>query len=114
MNHSQLLIEPDKENGEKETSSDDYYFDIRHLVVMKINNKEEKTLDVKTNAVKVRMEPDRGAEVNVIDQHQSKALKNRAAEEIELQDSKIKLDTLRKFEHERRVQSYSQQQKAPN
>ena len=69
-------------------------FGIRHLVVMKISNKEEKSLDVKINDVNVRMEPDSGAEVNGMDEHQFKALKNRATEEIELQDSKIKLKTL--------------------
>ena len=76
-----------------ETSSDDEYF--AKLVILKVSDKkEEKTLNVKMNEILIKIEPDSGAEVNLMDEHQFKSLKKRATEEIELRPSKMKLRTI--------------------
>ena len=113
MNHFQSackakdMKEKEKKDGKKvkstkeaeyersETSSDDDFFAKQVVVVLKVRNKqEEKTLNVKINEVQVRMEPDSGAEVNLMDEHQFKSLKKRTSEKIELQPSKVKLKTI--------------------
>ena len=44
--------------------------------------------------INVFMEPDSGADVNIMDEHQFKALTNRSQAKLELKPSKIKLSTL--------------------
>ena len=46
------------------------------------------------NDISIRAEPDSGADVNVMDEFQFRALLHRSAEQMELKDSKIKLMTL--------------------
>ena len=55
---------------------------------------EDRTVSVKIEDVDVRVESDSGAEVNVIDEHQFKALTNRTSVKPTLQRSRIKLSTL--------------------
>ena len=82
--------EDDYDSQEKTSSNDEYF--ARHLVVLKVKDKKnEKTLNVKINDIEVHMEPDSGAEVNLMDEHQFKSLKKRATEEIELKPRKIRL-----------------------
>ena len=67
------------------SSSDDEYFDhavLKHLgQVKKVKNINDfkKTLDIKINGVDVRAEPDSGADISLMDEHQFKALFNRSA-----------------------------------
>ena len=71
---------------------------VRHLTVGKIKiNKVsdfEKTVPVVINDVIVHMEPDSGADVNVMDEFQYRALKRKSFDEIALTESKTKLSTL--------------------
>ena len=46
------------------------------------------------NNISIRVEPDSGADVNVMDKFQFRALLHRSAEQMKLKDSKIKLMTL--------------------
>jgi len=55
---------------------------------------EDKTVPVKIEDVDVVAEPDSGAEVNVLDEHQFKALTNRSSVKLTLQPSRVKLSTL--------------------
>ena len=55
---------------------------------------EDRTVSVKIEDVDVRVESDSGAEVNVIDEHQFKALTNRTSVKPTQQPSRIKLSTL--------------------
>ena len=50
---------------------------------------EDKTVSVKIVDVDVRAEPDSGAEVNVLDEHQFKALTNRSSVKLTLQPSRV-------------------------
>ena len=54
----------------------------------------EKTVPIIVNDVIVRMEPDSGADVNVMDEHQHRALKRKTYENITLEKSRTKLSTL--------------------
>ena len=71
-----------KESPDSSTSSDNELFcqAVRHLKQVKKVKSDDKnrTLTVKIEDVKVEVEPDSGAEVNVLDEHQFKALTNRA------------------------------------
>ena len=77
-----------------------YFIDetVRHLTVGKIKiNKVsdfEKTVPIVINDVIVHMEPDSGADVNVMDEYHYKALKRKSYEPISLRDSKTRLSTL--------------------
>ena len=53
-----------------------------------------KTVALSMNEVNVRVEPDSGADVNLMDEHQYKALLNRSEEKPVLEASKIMLSTL--------------------
>ena len=96
--------EPDESNdstgSDCETSSDDEYFaqTVKHLQqVKKIkqqNVNDSKTLMVQIDDVDVRVEPDSGADVNIMDEHQFKALINRSNNHPTLAQSKTKLNTL--------------------
>ena len=54
----------------------------------------EKTVPLMINDICIRAEPDSGAEVNVTDEFQFRALQIRSSANLELQRSKIKLMTL--------------------
>lgn len=55
---------------------------------------EYKTVSVKIEDVHVRAQPDSRAEVDVLDEHQFKALTNRSSMKLALQPSRVKLSTL--------------------
>ena len=56
---------------------------------------EDRTVSVKTEDADVRAEPNgSGAEVNFMDKHQFKALKNRSSVKLTVQPSRVKLRTL--------------------
>ena len=76
---------------------------VRHLTVGKIKvNKVrdfEKTVPIVINDVIVRMEPDSGADVNVMDEYHYKALKRKSYEKIALHDSSTRLSMLQNELH---------------
>ena len=77
------------------TSSDNEFFcqAVRYLKQVKKDG-EDRTVSVKIENVAVRAEPDSRAEVNVMDEHQFKALTNQCNVKLTLQPSKVKLSTL--------------------
>ena len=86
------------EDADNSTSSNDEFFcqAIRHLKqVKKIKTDgEDRTVSVKIEDLDVRAEPDSGTEVNVMDEHQFKALTNRSSVKLTLQPSRVKFSTL--------------------
>ena len=95
--------ETDESGGEEDR--DTHFIDetVRHLTVGKIKiNKVsdfEKTVPIVINDVIVHMEPDSGADVNVMDEYHYKALKRRSYENIALQNSSTRLNTLQNELH---------------
>ena len=87
-----------KGTTEEEDAADDEFScqAVRHLKqVKKIKAAgEDRTVSVKIEDVDVRAEPDSGAEVNVLDEHQFKALTNRSSVKLTLQLSRDKRSTL--------------------
>ena len=82
-----------------QTSSDDEFFDqaVKHLKqVRRIteSNSGDGTVSVCIDDVNVRIEPDSGAEVNIMDEHQNKALQHRSCNPHTLKASQIKLHSL--------------------
>lgn len=77
-----------EETADSFTSYDDEFFyqAVRHLKqVKKIKSGYKvRTLKVKIEDVDVDIEPDSGEDVNVMDEHQFKALKNRTSQELTL------------------------------
>ena len=88
----------EEEDADNSKSSDDEFIcqAVRHLKEMKKIKAagEDRTVSVKIEDVDVRAEPDSGAEVNVLDEHQFKALANRSSVKLTLQPSRVKLSTL--------------------
>ncbi|CAG2239919.1 unnamed protein product [Mytilus edulis] len=89
------------EDTSEEEYSDDEFFgsSVNHLgAVKKINvhkiGDKARTVLVMMNDVQVKIEPDSGADVNVMDEYQYRAYKNRTREGSELLESKTKLSTL--------------------
>ena len=76
---------------------------VRHLKIGKIKVNRvsdfEKTVPIVINDVIVRIEPDSGADVNVMDEHQYKALKQKTYENIDLEEYDTKLSTLQNELH---------------
>ena len=94
-------IEEDEEEEKgagDSTSSDDEFFcqAVRHLKkVKKIKTDgQDRTVSMRIENVDVRAELDNGAEVNVMDEHQFKALTNRSNVKPTLQPRRVKLSTL--------------------
>ena len=94
-------IEEDEEEAKgagDSISSDDEFFcqAVRHLKqVKKIKTDgEDRTVSVRIEDVNVRAEPDSGAQVTVMSEHQFKALTNRSNVKPTLQPSRVKLSTL--------------------
>ena len=80
-------------------SSDDEFISqaVNHLGTVKhvkSISSTPRTVAMRMNDVDVRVEPDGGADVNVMDEHQFKALSNRSAKKIPLEASRMKLRTL--------------------
>ena len=71
---------------------------MRHLTSGKIKIHKvsdfEKTIPIVVNDVIVHMEPDSGADVNVMDEHQYCVIKRKTYDSIPLKDSTAKLSTL--------------------
>ena len=90
--------ESEDSNSDFEQELDFIDESVRHLTVGKIKiNKVsdfEKTVPIVVNDVIVHMEPDSGADVNVMDEFQYRALKRKSYDEIALTESKTKLSTL--------------------
>lgn len=80
------------------TSADDEFFRqaVRHRKqVKKIKTEEQdKTITIQIEDVIVKVEPDSGAEINVMDEHQFKALTHRTSTNLTLAPRKTKLNTL--------------------
>lgn len=83
------------------TSSDEDYFNhlqkarVKH--VKKIGDKKldnEKLIKVQLEDVEAYVEPDSGADVNILDEHQYKALVHRSAKRLKLEASSTKLHNL--------------------
>ena len=89
--HKRHVKRTTEEDATNSTSSDDEFFcqAVRHLgQVKKIKiDGEDRTVSVKIEDVDVRAETNSGAEVNVMDEHQFKALTNRSSVKLTLQPS---------------------------
>ena len=78
--------ESETDDSESDDNRDPHFIDetVRHLTVGKIKvnkvNDFEKTVPIVINDVIVHMEPDSGADVNVIDEYHYKALKRKSYE----------------------------------
>ena len=76
---------------------------VKHMKIGKIKvnkvNNYEKTVPIVINDVIVRMEPDTGADVNVMDERQYKALKRKTFDSITLEESNTKLSILQNELH---------------
>ena len=96
-------LETDESGSEEDR--DTHFIDetVRHLTVGKIKvNKVsdfEKTVPIVINDVIVQMEPDSGADVNVMDEYHYMALKRKSYENIALQESSTRLNTLQNALH---------------
>ena len=87
----------EQESDIEDTSDDDFLSQSVALMNIKQVKKKyslEKTVPLMINDISVRAEPDSGADVNVMDEFQFRALQHRSAEDLGLQNSKIKLQTL--------------------
>lgn len=83
----------------EEVSPDDEYFEkaVRFnlkIVSDTVNHDKTITVHVRLDDVNVRVEPDSGADVNLMDEHQFQALVNRSNNKPTLKSSKAKLCTL--------------------
>lgn len=93
-----------RKTEESEDSSDSEFFEktakhlkfAKHLHVDKVKNddQKEKLAKIRINDVDVWIEPDTGADVNVMDEHQLIALCHRSETKTPLRPSKVKLNTL--------------------
>ena len=88
-----------KTTEEEMDSSDDEFISqtVNHLSTvkhMKSISSTPRTVAMRMNDVDVRVEPDSGPDVNVMDEHQFKALSSRSAKKITLEASRMKLRML--------------------
>ena len=87
-----------EQESESEDSSDEDFLSqsVAHLNIIRIKKRYslEKTVPLMINDISIRAEPDSGADVNVMDEFQFRALLHKSAEQMKLKDSKIKLMTL--------------------
>ena len=94
------MNESESDGSESEMDPDIDFVEesVRHLNIGKIKinrvSDYEKTVPILINDVIVRIEPDSGADVNVMDEHQHKALKRKTCENLSLTESSTKLSTL--------------------
>ena len=97
--------ESETDDTESDDDGDPHFIDetVRHLTIGKIKvNKVsdfEKTVPIVINDVIVHMEPDSGADVNVMDEYHYKALKRKSYENFALHDSSTRLSTLQNELH---------------
>jgi hypothetical protein len=75
-----------EQRDDSDISSDGEYFDqkVKHIEIKQIQQAENhnKTVMVRIDDVDTHVEPDSGADVNIMDEHQFKALQNRSNSEI--------------------------------
>jgi len=77
------------------TSSDDEFFEhMKRIRNIKNEDEQSKMITLRIIDVDVKIEPDSGADVNIMDEHQFKALVHRSQTKIHLQKSRVKLSTL--------------------
>ena len=89
-------VKKTEQESASESSSDDEFV-IKHVSQSKLCKKvkqKEKTIEIQINDVRVRAEPDTGADVNIMDKYQFRALRNRSDTDINLNESKMDLKTL--------------------
>ena len=83
---------------DSEESSDEEFLtkSIAHMQIKRVRKAYglEKTIPLMVNDIHIRAEPDTGADVNVMDEYQYKALLHRSESKMELQKSQTKLRTL--------------------
>ena len=81
----------EEEDADNSKSSDDEFFcqAVRRLKQAKKIKAAGEDRTVSVEDVDVRAEPDNGAEVNVLDEHQFKALTNRSSMKLTLQPSRV-------------------------
>ena len=83
------------EELEYSTSSDDEFFEhLKQAKNIKSVKEYNKTISLRLDDVDLRIEPDSGADVNIIDEHQFKAFVHRSKKTKQLQKTKLKLSTL--------------------
>ena len=82
-----------RHESESEDSSDEDFLSqsVAHMNIKRIKKRYslEKTVPLMINDISIRAEPDSGADVNVMDEFQFRALLHRSAEQMELKDSKL-------------------------
>ena len=94
------INDSDTDNSDSDLDQDSDFIDesVRHLTIGKIKVSKvsdlEKTVPIVVNDVIVHVEPDSGADVNVMDERQYGALKRKTLDEITLKTSNTKLSTL--------------------
>ena len=98
QNHQSGRIKRTTEEDSSISSDDDYFVQAvtNSFQAKKITGtqKRKQTVTVRLNDVDIRMEPDSGAEVNLMDEHQFQALLHRTNEKPTLEQCQIKLNTL--------------------
>ena len=87
-----------EEEIDSSSSDDDFISHAVHhmsqIKKVKISSGMSKTVALKMNEIDVRVEPDSGADVNLMDEYQFKALLHRSEMKPALQSSQMKLSTL--------------------
>eukprot|EP00794_Sanderia_malayensis_P021364 gene21364-23444_t len=84
---------------EEDSASSDDEFIVKHLKQkdvkkLQVPDSDSKTVVLRLNDVDMKVEPDSGADVNLMDEHQFKALAHRTSGNLRLESSHTKLNTL--------------------
>ena len=84
--------------SDSQSSSDEDFItqSIAHMTIKKVQKRYslEKTVPLTINDISIRAEPDSGADVNVMDEYQFRALRYRSSTELTLHKAETKLRTL--------------------
>ena len=83
--------EIDRKSDSSDTSSDDCF--IHHLKIHKASQSIQKTCTILINGIETTVEPDTGADTNIMDEYQFRKLQTERPE-MALEESKIKLKAL--------------------
>ena len=98
QNHQRGQIKRTTEEDSSISSDDDYFVQVvtNSFQAKKITGIQtrKQTVTVRVNDVDIRMEPDSGAEANLMDEHQCQALLHRPHEKPTLEHCHIKLNIL--------------------
>ena len=79
------------ESSSEDSSEEDFLSQsVAHMKIKRIKKRYslEKTVPLMINDISIRAEPDSGADVNVMDEFQFRALQHRSTEEMELKPAK--------------------------